>query len=301
MSRNDLFKKSIECFFNKFKVEENGEPYSYILKQETQAKTGNYHIFSIRINSSNFESGITNNLPSIPEVEESINNFFEIYGDENKFVRIKTFCCNADIQQFEANYETSHVEYGRNMICVNMEGTRMKVYLEVRYANKSALPFNYEVSKDEEIRVLELKNRRLELLNISLKHDFREMENMHLHRIRRLNNGLKEKTKKYCTDMECMKKKNYNDTMKLTNKIIEMYDKSTERVNCPVCYDEIKPELLFVPGCGHFLCHSCADGCEKANGKCPLCRDFIYLHKHDDTGEEEQDNIFGITNPPRGI
>jgi len=301
MSRNDLFKKSIECFFNKFKVEENGEPYSYILKQETQAKTGNYHIFSIRINSSNFESGITNNLPSIPEVEESINNFFEIYGDENKFVRIKTFNCNADIQQFETNYLTSHVEYGRNMICVNMEGTKMKVYLEVRYANKSALPFNYEVSKDEEIRVLELKNRRLELLNISLKHDFHDMENMHLHRIRRLNIGLKEKTKKYCNDMECMKKKNHNDTLKLTNKIIEMYGESTERVTCPVCYDEIKPDLLFVPGCAHFLCHSCADGCEKANGKCPLCRDFIYLHKDDDTGEEQQDNIFGITNPPTGL
>jgi len=301
MSRNDLFKKSIECFFNKFKVEENGEPYSYILKQETQAKTGNYHIFSIRINSSNFESGITNNLPSIPEVEESINNFFEIYGDENKFVRIKTFNCNADIQQFETNYLTSHVEYGRNMICVNMEGTKMKVYLEVRYANKSALPFNYEVSKDEEIRVLELKNRRLELLNISLKHDFHDMENMHLHRIRRLNIGLKEKTKKYCNDMECIKKKNHNDTLKLTNKIIEMYGESTERVTCPVCYDEIKPDLLFVPGCAHFLCHSCADGCEKANGKCPLCRDFIYLHKDDDTGEEQQDNIFGITNPPTGL
>ena len=240
-------------------------------------------------------------MGSISEIENSINNFFEIYRDENKFVRIKTFCCNADIQQFEANYETSHVEYGRNMICINMEGTRMKFYLEVRYANKSALPFNYEVSKDEEIRVLELKNRRLELLNISLKHDFREMENMFQHRIRRLNNGLKEKTKKYCTDMECMKKKNYNDTLKLTNKIIEMYDESTERVTCPVCYEEIKPELLFVTGCAHFLCHSCADGCEKANGKCPLCRDFIYLHKHDDTEEEEQDNIFGITNPPTGI
>ena len=131
MSRNDLFKKSIECFFNKFKVEENGEPYSYILKQETPSKNGNYHIFSVRINSSNLESGITNNLPSISEVEESINNFFEIYSDENKFVRIKTFYSNADIQQFETNYLTSNVEYGQNMICINMEGTRMKFYLEV--------------------------------------------------------------------------------------------------------------------------------------------------------------------------
>ena len=43
----------------------------------------------------------------------------------------------------------------------------------------------------------------------------------------------------------------------------------TEPTNCPVCFDEIVPEELYMPVCSHHICKTCSDKCER----CPLCRE----------------------------
>lgn len=59
----------------------------------------------------------------------------------------------------------------------------------------------------------------------------------------------------------------------ITNIIREYYKNSNEKKECPVCYEIIKPEKLYVSGCSHFICEQCATKCEN----CPLCReDYLY-------------------------
>jgi hypothetical protein len=60
----------------------------------------------------------------------------------------------------------------------------------------------------------------------------------------------------------------------ITNIIREYYKNSNEKKDCPVCYEIIKPENLYVSGCKHYICESCALKCEN----CPLCREN-YLYK----------------------
>jgi hypothetical protein len=40
--------------------------------------------------------------------------------------------------------------------------------------------------------------------------------------------------------------------------------------SCPVCYNDLDTEKMYVPICSHFICGSCAQRC---NEKCPICRD----------------------------
>jgi hypothetical protein len=59
----------------------------------------------------------------------------------------------------------------------------------------------------------------------------------------------------------------------ITNIIREYYKNSNEKKDCPVCYEIIKPENLYVSGCSHYICESCALKCNN----CPLCReDYLY-------------------------
>lgn len=59
----------------------------------------------------------------------------------------------------------------------------------------------------------------------------------------------------------------------ITNIIREYYKNSNEQNDCPVCYEAIKPDNLYISGCSHYICEPCALKCEN----CPLCReDYLY-------------------------
>lgn len=70
----------------------------------------------------------------------------------------------------------------------------------------------------------------------------------------------------------------YNDALtckknqeSLKNKVGALYKELCEfkkQESCPVCYEDIEPDKLFVAGCTHFICTSCSAQCKK----CPLCR-----------------------------
>lgn len=48
-----------------------------------------------------------------------------------------------------------------------------------------------------------------------------------------------------------------------------LYSAENKFEDCPVCYDQIMPEQLIIPGCFHYICHKCVVKCDS----CPLCRD----------------------------
>ena len=48
-----------------------------------------------------------------------------------------------------------------------------------------------------------------------------------------------------------------------------LYSAENKFEDCPVCYAQIMPEQLIIPGCFHYICHKCVVKCDS----CPLCRD----------------------------
>ena len=68
-------------------------------------------------------------------------------------------------------------------------------------------------------------------------------------------------------------RRKYNNAMiklkKVQEKIQEKISNNYENnEDCPVCYEEIEKNNLFVPLCFHNICISCYERCDK----CPLCR-----------------------------
>lgn len=55
---------------------------------------------------------------------------------------------------------------------------------------------------------------------------------------------------------------------KMQSKMRELYQKSSVKEDCPVCYECIDSDQLMVPKCCHYICGSCYDRCDS----CPMCR-----------------------------
>ena len=97
--------------------------------------------------------------------------------------------------------------------------------------------------------------------------------------------------------------KSNRDNQILLKKVKELYENQEHKELCPVCYDKIESKNPYVPGCAHFLCQSCAEGCIHSTGRCPLCRELIVPIEEDeeDINESQQINvnIFDIRERPR--
>ena len=124
-------------------------------------------------------------------------------------------------------------------------------------------------------------------------------------RIRRLNIGIRQKTEELEETKTNLVKKSNRDNQILLKKVKELYENQEHKEQCPVCYDKIESKNLYVPGCAHFLCQSCAEGCIHSTGRCPLCRELIVPIEEDeeDINESQQINvnIFDIRERPRNI
>jgi len=60
--------------------------------------------------------------------------------------------------------------------------------------------------------------------------------------------------------------------------IRKLYAETNREEDCPICYETITSENLYVSDCCHVYCMSCARGCYKANQKCALCRTDLGIH-----------------------
>ena len=60
--------------------------------------------------------------------------------------------------------------------------------------------------------------------------------------------------------------------------IRKLYAETTREEDCPICYETITSEKLYVSDCCHVYCMSCAQGCYKANKKCAICRSNLGEH-----------------------
>ena len=186
---------------------------------------------------------------------------------------------NHSIRREDSLYES--ISLG-NLDSIMFDDLRKKLIFNVsiNYHNGTNLPFPITFSPAETIKQLKNENLYLNRKYRSMRNEIVSMESSFLRRIRRLNNGIKQKEEKYVHDVTALLKKSASDNAHLTNKIREYYSHGKEE-QCSVCFDPIKTSDLYIPPCCHFLCNNCAEGCIKLNGKCPLCRELIYKEKDD--------------------
>mgnify|MGYP001232995633 FL=1 len=61
--------------------------------------------------------------------------------------------------------------------------------------------------------------------------------------------------------------------------IRQLYVESNRKDDCPICYETITSENLYVSDCCHVSCMSCAQQCyTKSKRKCPICRSDMGVH-----------------------
>lgn len=69
------------------------------------------------------------------------------------------------------------------------------------------------------------------------------------------------------------------ETVKKQQEFIrKLYAETNREEDCPICYETITSENLYVSDCCHVYCMSCAQGCYKANKKCAICRTNLGEH-----------------------
>lgn len=83
-----------------------------------------------------------------------------------------------------------------------------------------------------------------------------------------------------------------NKNSHLIKKLKEYYAKEQCLENCPICFEEIQPDKLYIPGCCHYLCEPCSSRVIEHTNKCPICREELY------TATEENEQQPGRENAP---
>ena len=58
------------------------------------------------------------------------------------------------------------------------------------------------------------------------------------------------------------------DITHLTQMFLNLYEKVGEMCNCPVCFEPMAKDNIFVPVCSHLICKECKARVEL----CPICR-----------------------------
>jgi hypothetical protein len=66
------------------------------------------------------------------------------------------------------------------------------------------------------------------------------------------------------------------DVAFLKKQFVELYDKVSEKTECPVCMEQLTKDNLEVPNCGHLICKVCKDKVMQHDKKCPCCRKQMY-------------------------
>lgn len=51
-----------------------------------------------------------------------------------------------------------------------------------------------------------------------------------------------------------------------------------EKIECPICYEEINDNDKCNTPCGHSFCHGCFIYCMEQKSQCPLCRNHVSLN-----------------------
>lgn len=193
-------------------------------------------------------------LPTAQEFTVHFNNYFEEYAYYEESAHDATTRSDGRRTSF---IETTHV---------SDEGDKLVATVIVKYI-KQFYPYPVEPSPDNfETKYNDLKRRyddqhsQLLLLISDNKHYRR--------RVSRLARDSHVATYGWNLANKNVQSVRHKITS-LQTIIKTLYEKNTTLEDCPVCYESMPADKLFVPECGHFICSTCSAQC----ARCPICRD----------------------------
>lgn len=150
---------------------------------------------------------------------------------------------------------------------------------------KSYIPF------PEDDHTLEQRIGQLERLNDDLQYriqHFEQESEQYVNIIRRRNQRLaRDVDTANNAVMHCKSIFNEHYTKFMTSYrtiLKKCYAEMGKTYECPVCYENIPNESMFVTPCNHILCEPCASKC---NDTCPMCRQEMMFTMDEEEAEAE--------------
>lgn len=248
-TRDELFNKAMAGFMASFDVElENREIQqygiqTYTLTNKTINKTKYEHDYELVV-PKDIAIGYRD-IPSDVMLENGLNYTEPIYAVQdvpNMYQFVTAF--NLYFKPHQLYFHRALISYIQiTNVMTDVDICDSVIHIKVIY-HKSHCPFPRPLTlieeKENEIRFLqskvEAKTRKLTALRAIL----------HIERDRA--------------------KYNYK---RMQTRFRAMYAAEPKLEDCPVCYDEIVPEMLIIPNCFHYICEKCVVKCDS----CPMCRD----------------------------
>ena len=248
-TRNDKFKEALSIYFMNSNINiPSSEPLIWNVEGITQNTKENYHRYTIEIprrvqqyiidehhdpSGCLIEQEIVYRLQSLPNIEElqkDFHNYFEPF-----FIK-------------KGNLVVAYTDL-KNMELI---GSGLHGEIVVLY-HKSYLPYPYQNISVNMNYLTDKMNKKDE--------DIDEMQEYVFEMNRDIN-----KMKKQITRHNLF----HNEYKKRTEKKIRsFYSEKGVYEDCPVCYEKILPEILYISTCFHYICLDCSTKCKN----CPLCRE----------------------------
>ena len=185
----------------------------------------------------------------LPQLRPSINDF-----------------CNAFCDYFE---RFRYIAYGKVLSSVELgeivqtdEMDDMSIHFQIIYY-KGYQPYPIKLTREQELES-ELHRMRDNCLSAGIANNNLTQTIYHM----------SQTMYQYTAEIEA-----YAETCRkldhaLQKNAIAAYNASVA-TNCPVCFDEIIPDQLYMPVCSHHICKTCANQCDR----CPLCRGDYFIRR----------------------
>ena len=260
MTRIDKFIQSFDAFMADFALDR------WSITKSNNKHTGAHHDFQLMIP--------LNYTVQIPHAnDEGTIEWREV----NKSQIIPA---HADFEEKFYEYFGPHGDPIWNRVYMGLyaitETHEYQVEIKMRLSNGKHLPFPTPSNDDVRFNRMEQENERLRsrveqfTQEIDAVRDFWQMRILHESNLR-----IKMR-RKYINDKKNLMICNARHISRMVHTIGKYYAKEETKENCPVCLEQIAADNLYVPGCCHYLCKSCAKHVLELNNKCPICRDVMY-------------------------
>ena len=261
-TRIDKFTQSFQAFMDNF--DPHVEKWDFVKDHPTH--TGNRHTFTLTMpieyseERTRYENGYMVNETLVVSQQRPTDEEFRTKFEEY-------------FEPFRNNFRNQGVSI--DMLQIN-ELQTMTMQICLSLCSGHPLPFPIPTySGDSRYQALQMRNQALMQ---RCEHNTETIDIMR-NEIRHLRHSRRVLKNKHNEEKMKMRERLSKNDSRLIQKIKGYYKQQSEKENCPVCFEPIEAEDLYVPGCCHYLCNSCANRVKETSNRCPICRDELYTHQ----------------------
>jgi len=252
-----LISNTVNKYFYKIFI-----PNEFTIEQVNFNNSGNLLNLTENINIHWNEEIIMQNLPDIQVIKDNFYNQFSLYEKKSKnnpnphtYMKIQDILKDDNIT---ITIEVSYYKHFRPFPNSNDTHVLMKTN-EYLFDKVNALQDTLQaIHHETDIAMLHFNSR--------IKRLRKQLTYSKVHNIEK-QQYYDERTKQY-DERLLLQQNNYQKIIR------QYYQELNKKDNCPVCYEELNGETMYIPSCLHYICSDCATKCKNA---CPLCRSEFNL------------------------